>query len=253
MTLSIRWRLTLWNTLALAIMLLAFAVLIYGLLRHALYAQIDRKLMGAMGQLEQDERTATEPSERLRYWIYEWREHEDLAAIVYNAEGKVWERTEELAAKSVPPAPVIAGSEPRLEDKDIPILGRQRVLEGALRLGDRPSTVVVMASLEEVDHELGEVRMVLLTAVPIVLFLSGGLGYLLARKALAPMERLRRSTKEITAERLEQALRQAVIWRKPLADALERFRFRFGLNPQPFARKDYLISATCTPLCRMVV
>jgi heavy metal sensor kinase len=73
-------------------------------------------------------------------------------------------------------------------------------------LGNRPVTVVVMASLEEVDHELGEVRTVLLTAVPIVLLLSGGLGYLLARKALAPMERLRRSTKEITAERLDRRL-----------------------------------------------
>jgi heavy metal sensor kinase len=206
MTLSIRWRLTLWNTLGLAVMLLAFAALIYGLLRHALYEQLDRRLVGALGQLEQDERAAAEPGERLRYWIYEWREHENFAAIVYDADGKVWDRTQELATDSVPPVPAIAGSEHRLEDKAIPILGRQRVLVGGLRLGDRSSTVVLMASLEDVDHELGEVQTVLLTAVPIVLLLSGGLGYVLARKALAPMERLRRSTKEITAERLDQRL-----------------------------------------------
>jgi heavy metal sensor kinase len=206
MTLSIRWRLTLWNTLGLAVMLLAFAALVYGLLRHALYEQIDRRLLGALGQLEQDQRTAAKPDERLRYWIYEWREHENLAAVAYDAKGKVWERTEQLAADSVPPAPAVAGSEHRLEDKAIPILGRQRVLEGGLRLGDRPSTVVLMTSLEEVDHELGELRTVLLTAVPVVLLLSGGLGYVLARKALAPMERLRRSTKDITAERLDRRL-----------------------------------------------
>lgn len=206
MTLSIRWRLTLWNTLGLAVMLLVFAALIYGLLRHALYEQIDRKLMGALAQLEQDERTAAEPGERLRYWIYEWREHENLAAITYDLKGKVWERTQELADDSVPPVPAIADSEHRLEDKAIPILGRQRVLESALRLGDHSSTIALMASLEDVDHELGEVRTILLTAVPIVLLLSGGLGYLLARKALAPMERLRRSTKEITAERLDHRL-----------------------------------------------
>ena len=80
MTLSIRWRLTLWNALGLAVMLLAFAALVYGLLRHALYEQIDRKLLGALGQLEQDPRTAAEPDERMRYWIYEWREHENLSA-----------------------------------------------------------------------------------------------------------------------------------------------------------------------------
>jgi heavy metal sensor kinase len=39
-----------------------------------------------------------------------------------------------------------------------------------------------------------------------VLLLSGGLGYVLARKALAPMERLRRSTEEITADRLDRRL-----------------------------------------------
>jgi two-component system heavy metal sensor histidine kinase CusS len=206
MRLSVRWRLTLWNTLGLAVMLLAFAGLVYALLRHALYEQIDRKLLGAFGQLEQDWRTAAEPDERLRYWIYEWREHENLSAVAYDAEGKVRARTEELAPDSVPPAAVLAGNEHRLQDRDIPILGRQRVLEGGVRLGDRPSTVVVMAPLEEVDHELGELRTVLLTAVPAVLVLSGGLGYVLARKALAPIERLRRSTQEITADRLDRRL-----------------------------------------------
>jgi len=63
-----------------------------------------------------------------------------------------------------------------------------------------------MAPLEDVDHELGELGMVLITAVPIVLFLSGGLGYVLARKALAPMERQRHSTEEITADRLDRRL-----------------------------------------------
>src|SRR6516165_5541261 len=111
---SIRWRLTLWNTLGLALMLLAFAALVYGLLRHALYEQVDQKLLGALGQLQQDERTAAAPDERLRYWIYEWHEHENLAAVAYDAKGKVWERTEELAADSVPPVPAVAGSEPRL-------------------------------------------------------------------------------------------------------------------------------------------
>jgi heavy metal sensor kinase len=206
MSLSIRWRLTLWNTLGLAVMLLAFAGLVYGLLRHALYEQIDRTLLGALGQLEHDPRAASEPDERLRHWIYEWREHENLSAVAYDPEGHVREQTEQLAADSVPTAPAVAAGERRLQDRDVPILGRQRVLEGGLRLGGQPSDVVVMAPLEGVDHELGELRAVLLTAVPVVLIFSGGLGYVLARKALAPMERLRRSAEEITAERLDRRL-----------------------------------------------
>ena len=45
MTLSIRWRLTLWNSLGLAVMLLAFAALIYALLRHK-NATVTRDMLG---------------------------------------------------------------------------------------------------------------------------------------------------------------------------------------------------------------
>ena len=48
MRLSIRWRLTLWNTLALAVVLLGFAALVYTLLAGALYEQIDHKLLAEM-------------------------------------------------------------------------------------------------------------------------------------------------------------------------------------------------------------
>src|SRR5262249_24484212 len=85
---TIRWRLTLWTSLGLAVMLLVFAGLVYGLLRHALYRQIDRRLFDAFGQLEQDTPMATEPAARLRHWINEWREHENVSAVVYDAEGK---------------------------------------------------------------------------------------------------------------------------------------------------------------------
>jgi hypothetical protein len=77
------WHRTLWNLLGLALMLLALAVLAYEQLRRALYEQVDQQLLGALGQLQQDQRTAATPDERLRYWIHEWPEHENLAAIAY--------------------------------------------------------------------------------------------------------------------------------------------------------------------------
>jgi heavy metal sensor kinase len=119
MRLSIRWRLTLWNTLALAVVLLGFSGLIYLLLRHALYEQIDRTLQTAQTRQEHGE----------------------------------------------------------------------RLTDGA-----------------EIDHELREFLVVLGTAIPVALVLSGGLAYLLARKALAPIEQLHRLTTRITADRLDQRL-----------------------------------------------
>jgi heavy metal sensor kinase len=91
-----------------------------------------------------------------------------------------------------------------------------------------------MAALEDVDHELGEVGTVLITAVSIMLLLSGGLGYALARKALAPMERLRRSTAEITADRLDRQL-PIVNPRDELGRLTETFNAMIGRLQRSFA------------------
>jgi heavy metal sensor kinase len=206
MRLSIRWRLTLWNTLALAVVLLGFAMLVYGLLARALYQQLDRKLLVGFQELVEDERVAADRDERLRHWAYELKEHEDVFAVVYGPGGEVHARTEELAAASVPPAPALAPEERRLHSLAVPVIGRQRVLEGRLRLGDRDYTVLLMTPLEEVDRELGRLLTALLVAVPVALALCGGAGYLLARKAVAPVEQLRRLTREITADRLDRRL-----------------------------------------------
>src|SRR5262249_39623302 len=82
--------------------------------------------------------------------------------------------------------------------------GHQRALTRRLRVGDRELTVTYLASLGDVDHELGELLVVLATAVPVVPLLSGGLGYLLARKALKPIEQLHRQAAQIPAERLDR-------------------------------------------------
>jgi heavy metal sensor kinase len=206
MPLNIRWRLTLWNVLGLAVVLGAFAALAYGLLAHAHYERIDRGLQGEFRELEQDQLLTDEGRGRLRHWIAEAKEHENVFCVVYDAHGEVVERTAELAADSVPPAPQGASGGQQVHDATVPIVGRQRVLAGSLRWGNRPVTVVLMAPLEEVDRELALVRTALLLAVPITLAVAGAWGYLMARKALAPLEQLRRSTEEITASRLDRRL-----------------------------------------------
>jgi heavy metal sensor kinase len=206
MRLSIRWRLTLWNTLALAVVLLGFAGLLYGLLRHALYEQADRKLVNGLRQIEDDHRLNADADGRLRYWMYELHEHDAIFAIVYGPDGKVRGRTEELAETSIPAAPVVTGAEPILTDMAVPALGRQRVLDGRLRIGEEDYTVRLMASLAETDRELAELLAAVVIAVPVALAFSGAAGYLLARKALAPVEHLQRQAREVTADRLDRRL-----------------------------------------------
>src|SRR5260370_33087100 len=105
MRLSIRWRLTLWNTLALAVVLIGFSALVYGLLAEALYEGVDRSLLAEMTEMEKDDRMANQRDERLRHWIYELKEHENILCVVYDSTGQGHKRTVELAANAVPPAP----------------------------------------------------------------------------------------------------------------------------------------------------
>jgi two-component system heavy metal sensor histidine kinase CusS len=203
--LSIRWRLTLWNTLALAVVLTCFAALVYGLLRHALFEQTDRVLQAGFGQLERDARSRIAGEQRLRYLIDEFKEHQNLFCVAYRTDGTLYARTPELAEASVPPPPV--GDQERwLYDERLPAVGRQRVMAQRMRFGVQELVVMLLAPLEAVDHELAEVRSVLFTAGPGALVLSAGLAYWLARKALAPIDGLRRATDAISADRLDQRL-----------------------------------------------
>jgi heavy metal sensor kinase len=206
MRLSIRWRLTLWNVAGLAVVLAGFAVLVYGLLAHAHYERIDRQLRTEFRELQEGQEPTPMRREQLRHWIAELKEHENCFCIVFDPRGQVVERTEELSADSIAGVPPEEPGEPCLRDMTVPILGRQRVMAGSPWPGDRLFTAVLLAPLEEVDQELGRLRAALLLAVPAVLAASGGWGYLMARKALAPMDRLRRSTEEITAAQLDRRL-----------------------------------------------
>ena len=141
MGLSIRWRLTLWNTLALAVVLLGFSALIYAMLRHALYERVDHSLFSVFQEIE----SKTNPD--LRYWIKEAKEHENILCVAYDSRGSVQERTEELPSASVPAIPTRNGRELSHADMTLPVLGHQRSLLATVTLDGKDVTVLLMAGL----------------------------------------------------------------------------------------------------------
>lgn len=205
MRLNIRTRLTLWNVLALAAVLAIFATLVYLLFRHALYEQTDRLILNGLGQLQGDPRVETAADERIDHWIEEYRDHLHLLCVIYRPDGSVLAHTPELAPEDVPPLPADLGKRKEY-DVDLPGIGRQRVIAERQRLGGKEFIVLLFAPLGSVHGQLGRMRVVLLTAGLLVLALPGVLAYWLARKALAPIDRLRRSADAITADRLDQRL-----------------------------------------------
>ncbi len=205
MRLNIRWRLTLWNIVVLAAVLALFASLVYLLFRQALYEQTDRLLRAALGQPRADPRIETATHERIDHWVEEYRDHQQLFCVIYRSDGSVYAHTPELSSESMPSFPAGLGKQAEF-DVDLPVIGRQRVMAERQRLGGQDLVVMLLAPLEAVDTQLARMRMVLLTAGLLVLVLPGVLGYLLARKALAPMDRLRRSADAISADRLDQRI-----------------------------------------------
>jgi heavy metal sensor kinase len=200
MHLNIRWRLTLWNTIAVACVLAGFGALVYGLLARALYQRVDQSLVIVWQELEH------QSVPNLPHWIEEAKEHQNVTCIVYGPNGKVYARTEELPEASILPPQALPPGGADVATVSLPGMGRQRVLSRRLAWQGKDWAVLVLAPLEEVDNELRQLLSVVGMAIPLCLALAGGLGYLLARKALAPMEQLHRLTQEITADRLDRRL-----------------------------------------------
>jgi heavy metal sensor kinase len=202
--LNIRWRLTLWNALAVAVVLAFFAGLVYVLLRRALSEQTESILAAALAQLQSDTLIAADTDARLDHWAEEFKEHQNLLSVFYRPDGTVQARTLGLDENNVPPFPAAAGGP--TYDEQVPGVGRHRALARRVSFGGREFVVLLLAPLASVDHQLAEVRAVLLAAGPAALLLAAAFGYWLARRSLDPVDRLRRAADAINAEDLTRRL-----------------------------------------------
>jgi heavy metal sensor kinase len=205
MSVSIRWRLAIWNALAFGALLVAFAGLVYALAYREAVEAVDRKLTSCLDQFTRDERNVRDP-ERLRHWIGEFWEHEQVACAIFDASGKRLERTDELTPESLPDRPLAVGGGVTFTIVEHPVLQRQRVLSTSLPHDTTGKTVVLLASMAEADHSLAHLQVALFTAVPVIFIAAAGLSYLLAGRTLSPVARLTEATRRITAERLADRL-----------------------------------------------
>src|SRR5262249_37647892 len=151
-------------------------------------------------ELTQDERLPREPLSRLRYWVGEFAEDQNSSCVVYGADGRPLLRSERMPEESMPPVPV-ASEAPQSGSMTLPGIGRHPFRVYRLQFPGVEYTLLHLTPLAEVDRELRGVLIVLLAAVPVALVFCGGLGYLMARKALRPMDDLHRLTEQITADR----------------------------------------------------
>jgi len=205
---SVRVRLTLWYTAALACVLLAYAAVVFVFLRHALYRDLDRRLHEDL-DLVQEELDVSEDG-RL---VWRGSGHPDEAEESTSVGGRwleVWSRDGKLLLRSATsdplglPAPV-AGAEPK------PVTlprgeGGLRVASAVREVAGVPVLVRAARSEENVRHEIRELFVVQGIGLPVALALAAIGGYQLARRALGPVSRMAARARGITAERLGERL-----------------------------------------------
>jgi heavy metal sensor kinase len=212
--LSIRLRLTIWYGAVLAAVLVLFGGAVYLLMGQELLARIDAALEGEFLEIVDDVEAIPDRDKLERQLSRRLARH---GGYEFQVVGKSWEapvRSDRLRERGLP-VPTIPASLMRLDFETAPLgarslalgpLGRWRVASRLLPGADGPVVAQVAAPLAAVDHELAELLTVLLLAGPLALAAALGGGYLLARKALAPVDRMAAVADQITATRLDRRL-----------------------------------------------
>jgi heavy metal sensor kinase len=122
--------------------------------------------------------------------------------------GRSWLRSAGVVIEGLPrpSSPPEAPGDEVYEDVVIPGVGLCRMCSKSIKGPDATLLVQAAMSTDINQRHLGELRRVFAYTGPALLVAALGCGYLLARKALAPVERLAAEADQITASRLDRRL-----------------------------------------------
>ncbi len=205
--LSIRWRLTLWYGAVLAAVLAVFSVSVYLLMSRLLESKADDDLNHQMVVMEEQISQSDDESTLRVRLAQQFAKHPVYEMQVTENGDNTWLRSERIVQIGLPRSTTEGDiAEGVFEDISLPGQKRVRMFSKAIRRPYASLLVQVARSSEQNDKHLGELRGVLLFTGPVLLACVLGCGYLLARKALAPVDRLAAEADKITATRLNRRL-----------------------------------------------
>lgn len=200
---SIRVRLTGWYAIVLALMLVVYAAVTFTAVRYEFVEQLDAQLHDEFETAEGF--LAPTPAGGIVWSDEQHRDpgdEEDRSTDVWAADGRQIARSGASAA--LPPVAAGATSAEARYQSIVANDRRWRTLTGAALVGGRSVVLRVARSEERLRAQLREVLIVLVLGLPMVVALSGIGGYLLAGRALEPMEssfeQLRRFTADASHE-----------------------------------------------------
>jgi two-component system, OmpR family, sensor kinase len=212
---SIHARLTLWYTSLLTITVLILGAIAYGLLGYSLAHDVDTALQGVAQALAEHPSTGSPPPLpadidalfRRFLGIFPWDRyverrdpwggHERRGPTARSQELPLSDNAMKRAAEGLSTFETVEG------------LGRYpvRILTWPVRQAGRVTSVLqVGMSLESVSATRRRFLLVMAAVLPLGLLSAGGGGWLLARRALKPVDRMTEAARRISAEHLEERL-----------------------------------------------
>jgi heavy metal sensor kinase len=201
---SIRFRLTTWYVAAMCLMLVLYASATFVAVRHEFLEQIDEQLHD---DFETAESFLTSAPDGHLAWAADRHQDADgeteRASDVWSPAGEQMLRAG-AAAAALPP---ITSSTHPARYESVAVNGHQwRSLTATTLVGQRSVILRVSRSEDRLRTQLWEVLVVLVLGLPLVVALAGIGGYVLARRALQPIDHLASEARRITAERLHERL-----------------------------------------------
>jgi len=210
--LSIRARLTLWYTGVVVAILLLVSVAAYSLLRWHLYNDLDASLFTVAGVLRDappvDPASPLPPDLEPLVREFLGSEFADALMQLLDPEGRLRSRAlrPALPLSREARANALRGA-PTLETVDLTTGEQARLLTMPVERGGRIVDLVQVAMpLRRTRQTLVRYVETLLVLVPLGAVLSAAGGWLLARRALRPVDRMSQSALKISAEDLSQRL-----------------------------------------------
>jgi len=200
---SVRVRLTLWYIAVMLVVLGVYAAAVYTFIQDNSSQLLDERLHDdfdwASDMLAQRPDGSIAPYEETGEGDSPWLQ-------VYSLDGDLLYETPEARRSPVPDSNKYAA---KADERIVTVPNLTppyRVMSGGARIGGKPVIVQVARSEGSIMQDLHQLLYILLLGLPVAVLTAGVGGYVLARRALAPVDRMAERARLINAERLNDRL-----------------------------------------------
>jgi heavy metal sensor kinase len=202
---SVRMSLALWYIAAMIVVLALYAAIVYAFVNRSVSTALDDRLRDDFQWA--NEMAEQRPDGTLTWFDGDTGDGQDSPWLqVWSPAGQLLFKT--MAAERSP----LAESERlalRADDQIVSVATlwtAVRVLSGRSMIGGKPVVIQVARSEAPMRSNLRDLRFVLMVGLPLGVAVAGVGGYTLARRALAPVDRMADRARSITADRLSNRL-----------------------------------------------